>query len=191
MSSRVHKLVLTGVFVALAIVVATFIRIDFQFLTYEPKDVVITIAGFILGPWLAAGIAALVAGIEMFTVGSATGIIGLIMNAIASISFVVPAALIYRTKPSFMRAALGVLVGGITMTLVMIAWNYFLVPIFLGAPREVVVAMIPTLLLPFNAGKAAINAILILFLYEQVKRALDAMGLGVSTMMVTREQLPE
>jgi riboflavin transporter FmnP len=56
------------------------------FLKYEPKDVVITIGGFLLGPMASLIISALVSLIEMFTI-SDTGPIGCLMNLLSTCSF--------------------------------------------------------------------------------------------------------
>ena len=56
------------------------------FLQLDLKDTVICIGGFVFGPLAAAIISIVVAAVEMFTV-SDTGIIGLIMNVLATCTF--------------------------------------------------------------------------------------------------------
>jgi riboflavin transporter FmnP len=178
MSSRIRTLILVGVFAALAYVVMGLIHIPvFGFLTYDPKDAIIGIAGFILGPLAACCISIIVAGIEMLTV-SATGPIGFVMNAVASIAFVGTAAFIYRRKPSFPCAAAGLFLGGIVMTFVMVAMNYYLTPVYLGIPRAQVAAMLPPVLVPFNMIKASINSIFALLLYKPVMRGFSVVRLA-------------
>jgi len=167
-----------GVFAALAYVVTLLIRIPlFGFLTLDPKDTVIGIAGFILGPLAAIGITLIVASLEIMISG--TGLIGFLMNAAASITFVVIATLLYRRNPSFKGAIVGLLVGAITMTAVMLFLNYLLTPIYMGIPRADVAAMLVPALLPFNIMKSLLNAVLILLLYRPVMRALDAVGFSL------------
>ena len=69
------------------------------FLDFDFKDVVICIGGFTFGPTAAAFISILVAFIEFFTV-STTGIIGLIMNILATASFCCTACYIYKKQNS-------------------------------------------------------------------------------------------
>ena len=54
---------------------------------------------------------------------------------------------------------------------VMMLWNYFLTPIYMGYPREAVAAMLPTVFLPFNA-------LITVLLYKPVIRALRKTGLA-------------
>jgi len=56
------------------------------FLKYDPKDIVITFAGFLFGPLSAFGISVVVSLVEMITV-SDTGFIGLVMNILSTCAF--------------------------------------------------------------------------------------------------------
>ena len=56
------------------------------FLKYDPKDIMITIGGFIFGPATAFLMAVIVSLIEMCTI-SVTGVIGCLMNVISTCSF--------------------------------------------------------------------------------------------------------
>ena len=61
------------------------------FLSYDPKDAVIAIAGFLLGPMASVFITVIVSFIEMITISS-TGPYGMIMNIVSTCAFTVPAA---------------------------------------------------------------------------------------------------
>ena len=140
-------------------------------LSYDPKDVVVVIGGFIFGPLTAVAISVIVSFVEMLTVSS-TGPVGFIMNVVSTCSFAVPAALIYK-KARSMKGAVGSLTVGVAvMAAMMCLWNYIVTPLYQGVPREVVAAMLPTLFLPFNLVKGAINAGLTLLLYKPVVTAL-------------------
>jgi riboflavin transporter FmnP len=164
-----------GVFAALAYVAMYLIRIPvFGFLTLDPKDAVIGVAAFIIGPLWAFLIAIVVAILEMPISG--TGIIGLAMNVASTIAFVGIAAAVYRRKPTFMNALIGLLLGTLCATALMLALNYLLTPLYMGMPRSDVAALLVPVLLPFNLSKGAINGALIMLLYTPVMRALDAIG---------------
>jgi riboflavin transporter FmnP len=175
MLSPTRKIVMTGLFAALAYAVLIALPIPIQFLTLDFKDVVIAIAGFILGPLAACAIALIVAGVEMLTI-SATGPIGFVMNVVATLAFVIPAILVYRSKPSIGSVVLGVVLGGITMVLVMLVWNYWLTPLYLGVPRAMVRTLIYTLILPFNLLKATLSGLLLIILYRPFNRVSRAVG---------------
>ena len=66
-----------------------------MFLDFDFKDVVICIGGFTYGPMAAAIISILVAFIECITI-STTGIIGFIMNSLATCSFCCTASYVYK-----------------------------------------------------------------------------------------------
>ncbi len=147
------------------------------FLKYDPKDVIITIGGFIFGPLSAFAISAVVSVIEMFTV-SDTGIIGAVMNLVSTCSFAFVAALIYKKNHTLKGAVIGLLVGVCSMVIVMLLWNYLLTPIYMGYPREAVAAMLPTAFLPFNLLKGGLNAGLTVLLYKPVVKTLRKAGLA-------------
>lgn len=144
----------------------------YGFLQLEVKGTVVCIGGFIFGPMAAAGISVVVAAIEMFTV-SDTGPIGCIMNCLAACAFACPAAFIYKRLHTRMGAVIGLGVGVLTVTVVMMAWNYLLVPIYTpNISREAVFTMLPTVFLPFNLVKGGLNMGLTLVLYKPVVTAL-------------------
>lgn len=141
------------------------------FLTYEPKDVILVIGAFIFGPLPGLLMSLVVCLVEMVTVSS-TGFIGLLMNFLASATFVGVSSLIYCRKKTMRRAVVGLVAGSLAMTAVMLLWNYIITPLYMSVDRSVVVGMILPLLLPFNLLKAALDSALALLLYKAVVTAL-------------------
>lgn len=141
------------------------------FLQMEVKGTVIAIGGFLFGPVSAAVISIVVAFLEMFTV-SDTGIIGCIMNLLAACAFACPAAYIYQKRRTRKGAVIGLTTGIVTLTVVMLLWNYLITPIYMHMDRSVVAAMLPTVFLPFNLVKGGLNMALTLVLYKPVVTAL-------------------
>jgi len=172
-TNKIKTLAIMAMLTALAVAADMFLRIPGigGFLTYEPKDVILTIGAFIYNPIAGLVMSLVVCLVEMVTVSS-TGFIGLLMNFLASAMFVGVASVIYYRKKTIVRAIIGLVAGSAAMIAVMLLWNYIMTPIYMGVPREAVVSMIPTLLLPFNAIKAALNASLVLLLYKPVVTAL-------------------
>ena len=146
------------------------------FLSYDLKDVVVVIAGFMLGAGPALLITLAVSLIEMVTVSS-TGPIGLLMNVLSTGAFVVPAAVLYRKDRSLKSAALGLTLGVILMTAVMLAWNYIITPLYMHVPREVVAGMLLPTFLPFNLVKGGLNAGITMLVYKPLVGALRRAGL--------------
>lgn len=177
MSSKTKKLTSAAMLCAIAYVVMVVGRVPVVlFLKYDPKDVIITLGGLIWGPAMSCIVSGVVSVIEMFTV-SDTGIIGCIMNFISTCSFACVAAFIYRKKHTLSGAITGLVVGSITMTAVMLLWNYLITPIYMGYPRETVAAMLVPAFLPFNLLKAGLNAAFTFLLYKPVITALRKAGL--------------
>jgi riboflavin transporter FmnP len=141
------------------------------FLQMDLKDTVICIGGFIFGPLAAAIIAIVVAVVEMFTV-SDTGIIGLIMNVLATVAFCCTASFVYKKVHTKKGAVIGLALGTVCLTVVMLLWNYLITPIYMEMDRAVVAAMLPTVFLPFNLVKGGLNMAVILLLYKPVVTAL-------------------
>ena len=141
------------------------------FLSFDLKDVVIVIAGFMMGPLAAVVISLIVSLIEMLTI-SGTGPIGLVMNVLASCSFACVAAVLYKRQKSMKEAIIALVAGVLCMTAVMLLWNWLITPLYMKVPREVVVSMLIPTFLPFNLVKGGINATLAMLLYKPVVTAL-------------------
>ena len=172
-SERLKALMAMAMLCALAMAADILLRLPGigGFLTYEPKDVILTIGGFIFGPIAGIVMSLIVCTVEMVTVSN-TGLIGLLMNFLASGVFVGVSCVIYSRKKTLVRAIVGLIAGSLSMLVIMLLWNYIMTPIFMGVSREVVLGMFIPLLIPFNLLKAGLNTALILFLYKGVVTAL-------------------
>ena len=177
------SLAIMAMLTALAVAADFFLRIPNigGFLTYEPKDVIITIGAFIFNPVAGLIMSLVVCLLEMVTISN-TGFIGFLMNFLASAMFVGVSSIIYYRKKTILRAIIGLLAGSLAMIGVMLLWNYIMTPIYMHVPREMVVDLMLPLLLPFNAIKAGLNTALVMFLYKPVVTALRK-----SKMIPTRE----
>ena len=168
----VKEMVLIAMLAAIAYVIVALVRIPVVlFLKYEPKDVIITIGGFLMGP-LAAFVTSLVVSlVEMVTI-SDTGPIGALMNLLSTCSFACTAALIYKKRHTLSGAILGLLLGSVVMVAAMLLWNWLITPLYLGVARSVVEGMLVPAFLPFNLLKAGLNSALVLVLYKPLVTAL-------------------
>ncbi len=174
MNRQTKNLTAIGMLCALAYAATAVGRIPLVlFLKYDPKDIVIALGGLILGPLASCSVALVVSLAEMFTI-SETGVLGLFMNVASSCSFACTAALVYQRRRTFLGAAAGLLCGWLCMVLVMLLWNYFIAPIYMGYPREAVVELLIPVFLPFNAIKGGLNAAATLLLYRPVLTAWNA-----------------
>ena len=176
-SFSVKKMVLLAMMAAIAYVVMCFIRIPVVlFLKYEPKDVIITIAGFLFGPFSSFIISFIVSLVEMVTV-SDTGPIGALMNLLSTCCFACTASWIYKRNRTMKGAIVSLVIGCATMVCGMLLWNWLITPIYMGYPRETVAEMLVPFFLPFNLLKGGLNTALVLFLYKPLVTALRKTGL--------------
>ena len=141
------------------------------FLSYDPKDALVVIAGFILGPVASVIISVIVSFIEMISI-STTGPYGFLMNIISTCAFAVPAAWYYKKSHSHNGAVIGLGIGVVFMTACMLLWNYIVTPYYMGVERADVAAMLVPVFLPFNLVKGGINAGITLLIYKPIVNAL-------------------
>lgn len=169
------KLTKLAMLAAISLVFVALIRIPIfpaaPYLTYDPADIPIFIAAFAFGPLAGLLVTAVVAFVQAFMLAG-DGFIGFLMHFFATGSFVIVAGLIYKNHKTKKTAAIALICGTIVMTATMIGWNLIITPIFLGVPREAVVAMILPILLPFNLLKAGINSAITFFTYKAIAKHL-------------------
>ena len=140
--------------IALSVVLVLVVHIPYPpapFLEYDPADIPILIATFIYGPWYGVLVTLVASLIQGVTVSSVSGIIGIVMHFVAT-------------------SAVCLVAGTLVKTVVMVGCNYVLTPIFMGAPREQVVAMLLPIIVPFNLLKSGINSLVTFFVYKPISR---------------------
>ena len=173
----VKKLVLIAMLAAISYLIVSLIRIPVVlFLSYEPKDMIITIGGFLLGPLASFIISLVVSLLEMVTI-SQTGPIGGLMNLLSTCSFACTAAFVYKKRHTISGAVMGLALGTVAMVAVMLLWNWLITPLYMGVSRQAVEEMLLPVFLPFNLLKAGLNSAFVLVLYKPLVSALRKTGL--------------
>lgn len=171
------KMVVLAMLAAIAYLLVLVVRIPVVlFLSYEPKDVAIAIAGLLFGPLAAAGTSLVVSLVEMVSI-SQTGPIGAAMNFLSTVAFVCPAAILYRKQHTRRGAVMGLLAGSVAMIVVMLLWNWLITPLYMGVERTAVEGMLLPVFLPFNALKAGLNTAITLLIYKPLVTGLRKTGL--------------
>lgn len=169
--SNTKRMVITALFCALAYVCVFVFRIKVSFLTFDAKDAVIAVSAFLYGPITGVIVSAVVSLLEFLTV-SDTGVYGLIMNMISTMAFVVPASIIYKYRKTTLGAVLGLIIGIVGMTSVMLLANLIITPFYMSVDVSAVKEMLLPLILPFNFTKALLNSALTMLIYKPVVNAL-------------------
>ncbi|WP_317366392.1 ECF transporter S component [uncultured Tyzzerella sp.] len=163
----VKKITLTALISCLAYLVTVF-KVPVAFLSYEIKDVIIAIGSIYLGGIYGLIICFVVAIIEMLTVSN-TGIIGFLMNFLASALYILPICYIYNKGKGILK---GILLGTIFMSLGMFIFNIFITPIYLNVELKETINLLFTLITPFNIIKGALNGFLIFIIYKPLLKAI-------------------
>lgn len=175
-SKKVLRTAIMAMLTALSIVSLYVIRMPLipaaPFLEYDAADIPVLIGSMLLGP--VSGIVTLLAVclIQALTVSASSGWIGFVMHFIASSVLVLIASLIYKRKQTTASLVVGLIVGSIAMTAVMIPLNLIFTGIFLGAGTQTVVQMLIPAIIPFNLLKAGINSAVTFAVFTPIKSIL-------------------
>lgn len=161
-TNKVIKTAIMAMLTALSIVLVYVIHIPLipaaPFLEYDAADIPVLIGSMLLGP--VSGIITLLAVciIQALTVSASSGWIGFLMHFIASSVLVLTASIIYKRKKTHLSLIIGLVIGSLAMTAVMIPLNLIFTGIFLGAGTQTVIGMLIPAIIPFNLLKAGINS---------------------------------
>ena len=178
-TQKVKKLTIISLFCAMSFIVSLIFPIKVMFLTLDFKDTISTICGMFFGPVAGLFCAVIVPFIEFLY--SDTGVYGLIMNLISSVTFVCVSTLIYKYKKTIWGAVIGLVTAACATVAVMLVANLFITPYYMGVTQEAVINLIPKVILPFNIVKTILNASITMLLYKPISKVLKRMGLSKST----------
>ena len=167
---HIKRLCVVAMFCALAFIL-TYLKLPVSFLSLEIKDSMIVLCTLIFGPLAGLCIAIIVPILELVS-HSTTGVYGLIMNMLSSVTFSMVTGLIYKYKKSFYGAIVGLICGVCSVTAVMLLANLLVTPYYMGVSVRDVAALIPKMLLPFNLVKATLNGAIVLLLYKPLSQTL-------------------
>lgn len=171
------KLAISAMLTAVAFLV-TFCTAMFKvsgFLSLDLKDAVLSIISLMYGPAYGVISVIVVSLVEFITI-STTGVYGLVMNILSSGTFALVCGFVYKFKRSFSGAILASGLTVISVTGVMLLANIFITPLYFQMPRQAVIDMLPTILLPFNLCKSVLNASIMLLVYKPFTTALKKSG---------------
>jgi ECF transporter S component (folate family) len=177
-SQKTKQIVIIGLFTALAFVVSAVLPIKVSFLTLDFKDAISTICGMFFGPISGLVCALIVPFIE--ATYSGTGVYGLIMNIISSVTLVGISSTVYKYKKTIWGAVLGLVTAAVATMGIMTLANILITPHYLKitmglsleVAKETVRGLLPTTIIPFNIIKSILNASIAMLLYKPISRML-------------------
>lgn len=175
-SSSVRRLTTLALLAAVAVVLVAVIHFPLlpaaPFLEYDPADIPIFIGTFLFGPAAGLALTAVVAVLQGLTVSASSGIIGIVMHLFATGSYVLVAGNVYRKRRTRKAAVAALVLGTLTMTAAMCAWNLVFTPIFMGQSVQAVMGMLLPVFIPFNLLKAGANSVVTFLVYKPISRAV-------------------
>lgn len=161
-----------------------------SFYKMDLSELPVLICTFYLGPVAGVVCELLKVLLKLILKGTTTAFVGDFANFAVGCSFVLPASIVYHSRPSRKRAILGLGVGTMIMTVFGSAFNaIYLLPKFaalFGMPLDVIVGMgtkvnsaitsVSTLVLfavvPFNLLKGMVVSLLTMLLYKRISPLL-------------------
>ena len=165
------KITSIGLLVALSMIAGYFIHFPIlpqaPFLLYDPGNVFLLIGSFKLGPKIGVLMCFITALLFALITGQG-GPYGALMNFLATGTLIFVSAQIYLLNYTKRGAILGMILGALAMTLIMIPANLIITPFYLGVEREIVVKMIIPAIIPFNLLKGIISGFLTFILYKRL-----------------------
>ncbi len=175
-SQKVKRLTIIALFCAMSFIVSVILPIKVMFLTLDFKDTISAICGMFFGPVAGLFCAIVVPFIELLY--SDTGVYGLIMNLLSSITFVGVSTLIYKYKKTIWGAVVGLATAACATVAVMLVANLFITPYYMGVTQGAVIELIPKVIFPFNLVKSILNASITMLIYKPVSKVLKKMGVS-------------
>lgn len=168
---EVKKITSVGLLVALSLVAGYFIHFPIlpqaPFLLYDPGNVFLLIGSFKLGPKIGVLMCFITAILFALITGQG-GPYGALMNFLATGTLIFISSQIYLLNHTKEGAILGMILGTLAMTLIMIPANLIVTPLYLGVEREAVVKILIPFIIPFNLLKGIISGFLTFILYKRL-----------------------
>ena len=193
MKKSMKKIAIIALFSAIG---AILMYIDFpipiapSFMKMDLSELPVIIGGFLLGPVASVVIAILKVMIKFVIKGTSTMFVGELANIIGSVSYALPATLIYTKLKTKKRAIIGLIVGTITASVIITCCNAtFIFPLYIKVfhmSEESIIKMCSKILpfidnmskvyilsvFPFNIIKFTTTSVITLLFYKNISRTI-------------------
>lgn len=150
-----------------------------DWLKFDFSDIFALIGGVIMGPLAAFFIQLIKNLLKVATITKTAGI-GELANLIAGVAYVLPVAFIYKKKRNIKGLILGLITGGITMTVIACVFNYFIIlEIWLDNPtHDIKWGMIKNIFIGFNLLKSTVASIVSFIFLHYLKDLIKQLSLS-------------
>ena len=139
------------------------------FLCYDPSLVPAMVCGFAFGPGSGVAVGVMAIVIHALMTGDW---VGALMNVVATIGFILPAAIAYGRTRSFKAAVAGLAGSVVAATVLSIAANLTIGVAFWYGSVDAVAPLVLPALLPFNLVKTILNSVLTVVVYKAVSNMI-------------------
>ncbi len=160
---NVVRMAQMGMLAAIAIVLVTVTQFPIipaaPFMKYDMADVPILLGTLLFGTVPGLVILFVVSLIQAFLLGG-DGWIGLVMHFVASGALVILVGQFSHWHKKSRETIVGMVLGTLAMTTLMIPLNLVLTSYFQGVPVQAVIDMIIPVIIPFNLIKASTNCVI-------------------------------
>lgn len=147
------------------------------YLQYDMADVPVLVGTMLFGPGSGLIILLLVSLLQGVTISAASGWVGIVMHFCASGALVVVAGLFYRKWKTVWSLIIGLIIGSLAMTALMIPLNLFFTVRFFGVPYNAVKGMLLPVIIPFNLLKSGLNSLITALVFFPLKGILVRLDL--------------
>jgi len=176
------KLTTLGMIAAVSVVLVFFNFPLFPavpFLKFDFADTPLLICSILFGPGASLAVLFVVSVIQAFLLGG-DSYLGCIMHIVASGAMLAVTGLICRKAKNIGRMILGLVLGALTMTALMIPMNYLITPLYLGGHSPENISIISSLMIPaiipFNLIKSSVNCLIAFVVYKAMTRLFVRLG---------------
>ena len=178
--SKMIKISLLGAIAVVLMFIEFPVLPAFPWLKMDLSELPVLMGAFAFGPVVGIVIEALKIVLHLLLKGTETGFVGELANFIVGVSLVVPASYIYNRNKSKKTAIIGMIVGTITMEVVAILANiYLLMPLFgMVYNAEDTLKYVAAGLIPFNGIKALMVSVVTFAVYKKVSVAIFKVDSG-------------
>ena len=193
MNKSVKKIAIIALFSAISAILMYFdfpLPIAPSFMKMDLSELPVIIGGFTLGPIACVAIAILKVLIKFVIKGTSTMFLGELANIIGSISYALPASIMYKSLKTKKRAIIGLVIGVVLSSIVCTVCNAtFIFPIYINIfhmSEDIIIKMCSAILpfidsmakvylfsvFPFNIIKFTITSIITYIFYKNISKQI-------------------
>lgn len=178
--SKMIKISLLGAIAVILMFIEFPVLPAFPWLKMDLSELPVLMGAFAFGPGVGIIVEALKIVLHLLLKGTQTGFVGELANFIVGVALVVPASYIYQRNKSKKTAIIGMIIGTITMEIVAVLANiYLLMPLYgMVYSAEQTLQYVAAGLLPFNGIKAIMVSVVTFAVYKKVSVAIFKVDSG-------------